>query len=205
MTEGAHGPLSARQLSAMLGLATASLGCPAPETSEPIGPWTSHSRTVVAHSPLSAPDASAWRAHLEQWRGSRLNATFAANGATPTPIEAACPQGKATVIAFWATYCPPCIAEMPMFDRLYGEGYAIVGVSLDAGNEADLKRVLDRWQPRYPQPVLDEPSMKAAGKALATGLPFTVVVDPKHQPRYAFAGQAEEHAVLSALRSAAAP
>jgi peroxiredoxin len=44
-------------------------------------------------------------------------------------------RGKAVVLNFWATWCPPCKAEMPWFVELqkqYGpQGLAIVGVSLD--------------------------------------------------------------------------
>lgn len=44
-------------------------------------------------------------------------------------------KGKVVVLNFWATYCPPCIAEMPALDRLQaelgGEDFTVVAVSTD--------------------------------------------------------------------------
>lgn len=44
-------------------------------------------------------------------------------------------KGKVVVLNFWATWCPPCIAEMPALDRLQselgGRDFAVVAVSTD--------------------------------------------------------------------------
>ena len=71
-------------------------------------------------------------------------------GATPFAFEAKDTQGKAQNLAkyrgkvllldFWATWCPPCVAEMPNIQRVYGkyqaQGLEIVGVSLDREQSA---------------------------------------------------------------------
>ena len=48
-------------------------------------------------------------------------------------------QGKLVVLNFWATWCPPCLKEMPAFVRLqqkYGEqGLQFVGIALDTREE----------------------------------------------------------------------
>jgi peroxiredoxin len=50
-------------------------------------------------------------------------------------------RGKAVLLNFWATWCPPCKVEMPWFVELqkqYGpQGLQIVGVAMDAGNAHD--------------------------------------------------------------------
>jgi peroxiredoxin len=50
-------------------------------------------------------------------------------------------RGKVVMINFWATWCPPCLEEMPAMERLYRQqkdaGFTLVAVSVDT----DLKKV----------------------------------------------------------------
>ena len=154
--------------------------------------------------PLSKIEADTWRARLGQWQGTRLDASYQPHGSLVS-IRTLHSVDRPIVIAFWASYCPPCVEEIPMFDRLYDEGYAVAGISLDADNYVDVKEVLDRRKPHYPQLVLDEPSMRAAGQVLAHGLPFTLIVDENGAPQRAFDRKVERKDVLHALRSANAP
>ena len=49
-------------------------------------------------------------------------------------------RGQVLVLNFWATWCPPCVAELPslmnMQDRLQGRGVVVLGVSIDVDQAA---------------------------------------------------------------------
>ncbi len=113
-------------------------------------------------------------------------------------------QDRPTVIAFWASYCPPCLAEMPMLQTLHSQGHAVLGVSLDANQPTAVLRLLDERGARYPNIMLDEASMKAAGRALPGGLPFTLVAGPDARGLVALFGKTDRATLLQALRHAAA-
>lgn len=64
-----------------------------------------------------------------------------------TAITLSALQGKYVLIDFWASWCKPCRAQNPSLVRLYkkykGEGFTILGVSLDSKKEAWLKAIHD--------------------------------------------------------------
>lgn len=64
-------------------------------------------------------------------------------------------KGKGVMLNFWATYCPPCEAEMPFMEKLYpkykDEGIEIVAVNLDA-TELVINRFIDKYDLTFPVP-----------------------------------------------------
>jgi peroxiredoxin len=63
-------------------------------------------------------------------------------------------RGKAVVLNFWATWCPPCKEEIPWFVELqkrYGaEGLQVVGVSMDDGDQKDVEKFAAENSINYP-------------------------------------------------------
>lgn len=70
---------------------------------------------------------------------------FALADAAGRPLRLGEFKGKVTLVNLWATWCPPCVAEMPDLDALQGQlggaGFQVVAVSLDRGGKA----IVERW------------------------------------------------------------
>jgi peroxiredoxin len=63
-------------------------------------------------------------------------------------------RGKAVVLNFWATWCPPCKQEIPWFvdlQKRYGsQGLQVIGVSMDDGGEKDVEKFATENAINYP-------------------------------------------------------
>jgi peroxiredoxin len=86
-------------------------------------------------------------------------------------ISLASLRGKVVVLNVWATWCPPCLREMPSLERAYqrlkGEGLEVVAVSVDA--------------PVGGTDALGNPGGDVEAYTKALGLTFTVLHDPQRR------------------------
>ena len=89
--------------------------------------------------------------------------------------------GKLVLVNFWATWCQPCIREMPSMERLYAkykpQGLEIVAISLDQGNEDDVREFVAKYKLTFP--IVLDPEHKAKALYKVRGLPTTYLVDRK--------------------------
>ncbi len=73
---------------------------------------------------------------------------LAFHGPNGQPMTLAAFRGRTVLVNLWATWCPPCVAEMPSLDalqaKLGGRRFQVVTVSLDHGGGAVARRWLDQ-------------------------------------------------------------
>lgn len=101
------------------------------------------------------------------------------NDADGKPVRLADFKGKVVVLNLWATWCAPCVTEMPTLAKLQAE-YAgkpveVVAVSVDTAN--DLDKAKQFIAKHAPLKFYNEPQMKLpfALKPPAVGMPTTVI------------------------------
>jgi len=87
-------------------------------------------------------------------------------------------HGKVVIVNFWATWCPPCRAEMPALDAFYrryhADGLEMIGVSADRPHDrSDVVKVMQTLS--YPVAIMDDATVNNFGPPEV--LPVTFVVD----------------------------
>jgi cytochrome c biogenesis protein CcmG/thiol:disulfide interchange protein DsbE len=94
-------------------------------------------------------------------------------------VDLSSKRGTIVVLNFWATWCPPCVAEMPSLERLYRtlspEGLSVVTVSTDE-DQAELRKFVAQHGLTLPV-LLDPGGQIAAGDYRTTGYPETFLLD----------------------------
>lgn len=89
-------------------------------------------------------------------------------------------RGKPVLLNFWATWCPPCVEELPLLSSFYQEhaakGWQVIGLAVD--QLEPVKRFLLKAPVTFPVVMAGVPGVeisKSLGN-LSGGLPFTVVL-----------------------------
>ena len=205
-------PMQARHLLPALMLATllplsaqaAQPGVSAPATTQGTAPSApvqlAQATTAPATAQTPATQAAATdQAPLDTLAGLNLPVF----GGKTLNIEAL--KGKPVVINFWATWCPPCIREMPDLADLareLGDDATIIGIAADS--EPHVQKFTEKT------PGIDFPLLMAGHKALNLskqwgnekgGLPFTVVLDAQGQIHWRHSGALDIEALRSMLKS----
>jgi thiol-disulfide isomerase/thioredoxin len=105
----------------------------------------------------------------------------------PTGLEGL--RGRVVLVNLWATWCPPCLEEMPSLERLHkrlkDDGLVVLGISADK-DEKDIRDLLAKQPVSFP--ILRDPEGAMADRYRATGYPETYLVDKQGVLRATWVG-----------------
>ncbi|HEY9095086.1 MAG TPA: TlpA disulfide reductase family protein [Hydrogenophaga sp.] len=125
--------------------------------------WWRHAPKVV----LSEEEQAFWDAQLNDPQGQ--------------PLSLAAFHGRPLLVNFWATWCPPCVEELPLLNAFYdahaARGWQVVGLAVDQPKA--VQAFMQRLPLRFPVGMAGFGGVELS-RTLGNpngGLPYTVVFD----------------------------
>ncbi|MEY4712677.1 MAG: hypothetical protein RIS88_2127 [Pseudomonadota bacterium] len=137
---------------------------------------------VAALAAAAGAGVAWWRLRPGGVSGGPADALWPLTLEMPTGGELALAslRGAPLLVNFWATWCPPCVEEMPLLDRFFREnsatGWKVVGLAID--QPSAVRQFLARTPVSFPVGLAGLRGTEL-GRSLGNqtgGLPFTVVV-----------------------------
>jgi thiol-disulfide isomerase/thioredoxin len=90
-------------------------------------------------------------------------------------------EGKAMLITFFATWCPPCRQEIPTLIQVHKEygpqGFAVIGLSVDEGGAKLVAKLVEQQKINYPVLMANRATAKDFGGV--AGIPTSFLVNKK--------------------------
>ncbi len=137
-----------------------------------------------------------------------IKAFFANPWQTPDGKSADTEQwrGKVLVVNFWASWCPPCVEEMPTLDKLQAEFKAqnvlFVGIGIDS--PSNIREFLEKTPVSYPIVIggLEGSNLSKQMGNSQGALPYTIIINAQGKPTSSKLGKISEEELRKAIKSA---
>lgn len=158
---------------------------PAGRPAEPVASGSSRRRWITlgvgALAALGGAGVAAWRMQPRAVQEGASQALWDASleGPAGEPVRMAAFRGHPLLLNFWATWCPPCVEELPLLNGFYGDnrakGWQVLGLAID--QPSNVRKFLQRMPLDFPV-ALGGLSGTELARGLGNergGLPFTVL------------------------------
>lgn len=111
-------------------------------------------------------------------------------------------QGKVVLLNFWATWCGPCVREMPAFEQLYGEyGEDVAILAVNCMESEDIVKAF-REENGYTFPIACDEEGDIVMKYPSQGIPYTLVIDGEGIIQKIYVGAADAETQYQEYRGA---
>jgi thiol:disulfide interchange protein DsbD len=144
-----------------------------------------------AKSPVADATAGGSTASVSEREGSEPAPAVSLNLLSGGALKLESLRGRVVLIDFWATWCVPCLSEIPMFNQLKNDyqarGLEVIAISLDEEGAAKVKPFLKAHPMDYTQLIGDQ-NTAAAFNVSDSSLPVTLVIDKQGRIRFRHIG-----------------
>jgi len=145
------------------------------------------------------PNASTYEKYKVE---SGFKPAFTIKNASGENVSLSDYKGQVVILNFWASWCPPCIEEMPELQEVHdslGEGTVLLAINLTDG-QRETRELADKFLAKngYDMNVLYDAEGKAFTPFGITSIPQTFIIDKEGMVIYNIAG-ATDKATIDAL------
>ncbi len=112
-------------------------------------------------------------------------------------------KGKIRIINFWATWCPPCLKEMPEFIKLQNEfndkGLQFIGIAIE--DQQSVEQYLSKININYPILIGEDDGIALSQQLgnIVNAVPFTVVTNQQGQIIHRHPGEFSREQILEII------
>jgi thiol-disulfide isomerase/thioredoxin len=142
---------------------------------------------------LGVGDILDWVKPLLPWQENEPSLTFELTDTAENIYTQENTRGKYLVVNFWATWCTPCLKEIPVFVEFYNQHadqVEILGLDYEPINLSAIDKFIERFSINYPIILFDEKNESEYPKfGDIVGMPTTQIYDPKGELMQTFLGE----------------